>query len=358
MRRAAGLRAAGFLVVAGCFDPRRDDVRDRDALEGRVREEEATVASTLTAAPPATGDVRRRAAVLPCGTVALEEGVGRPIQPAFRALLGLFVALAIGATVSLVAQPERTEDLFAWPIAPPFTAALLGAGYASALVLFTLTLREREWANARVAVSAPLTLSSAMLVATLLHLDRFPLDEGGLPAAIAWIWLVVYIIVPPALVAVAIMHATLAGEDPPRTRPVPPPLRLVSAVSGLLAIVGGAALFAVPSEVADHWPWKITPLTGRALAAWILGLGVAAVHVTLDNDLRRMRAASPALATVGVVGLIAVARFAEDLDGGWGTIALVVVLLGFVGLGGAAWRLEHRTDQDAAKIPGSRHRDS
>ena len=274
--------------------------------------------------------------------MAREEGGGRPIQPAFRALLGLFVALAVGATLSLVFQPERTEDFFAWPITPPLTAALLGAGYASALVLFTLTLREREWANARVAVSAPLMLSTALLVATLLHLDRFPLDEGGLSAAIAWIWLVVYIIVPPALVAVAIIHETAAGDDSPRTRPLPPLLRLVFAVAGGLAIVGGAALFAAPSELADRWPWTITPLTGRALAAWILGLGVAAVHVTLDNDLRRMRVASPALVVVGVVGLTAVARFSEDLDGGWGTVALVVVLLSFVGLGGAAWRLERR----------------
>ncbi len=56
--RAAGLRAGAFLVLdVGRLAPRRDEeVRDREALDGRVREEEATVPPTLTAAPGATRD--------------------------------------------------------------------------------------------------------------------------------------------------------------------------------------------------------------------------------------------------------------------------------------------------------------
>jgi hypothetical protein len=237
-----------------------------------------------------------------------------------------FVALAIGATLSLYVRPADTDDYFAWTIAPPFTAALLGAAYGGTLVFFALTLRERAWADARLAVSAPLTLSSAMLAATLLHLDKFHLDEGGVPAVVAWIWLVVYLIMPPALVAVAVIEARTPGGDPDRQARLPVVVRALLVVMGTAGVVAGAALFGWPSELAEHWPWTITPLTGRAVAAWMLGLGVAALHAAAEDDLRRLRAGVAALATIGALGLVACARYPDDLSGGLGTAVLVGVL--------------------------------
>jgi len=264
------------------------------------------------------------------------------VPPVYRAVLVPFVALATGAVLSLYLRPADTDDFFAWTIAPAFTAALLGSAYGGTLVFFALTLRERAWSDVRLAVTAPLTLSTAMLVATLLHLDKFHLDEGGVPGVVAWIWLIVYVIVPPALLAVLVLGSRGAGEDPERIARLPVAMRGLLVVMGVAGVAGGGALFGWPSELADHWPWAITPLTGRAIAAWLLGLGVAAVHAAVEDDLRRIRSGLAALATMGALGLIACARYPDDLDGGLGTAALVAVLALLLVLGLLAMVLERR----------------
>jgi hypothetical protein len=253
-----------------------------------------------------------------------------------------FVALATGAVLSLYLRPADTDDYFAWTIAPPFTAALLGAAYGGTLVFFALSLRERAWADVRLAVSAPLTLSTAMLVATLLHLDKFHLDDGGVPAVVAWIWLVVYLVVPPALVAVVVAEQRTPGVDPDRVAQLPTLVRGVLVVMGVCGLVGGVALFGWPSELAEHWPWAITPLTARAIAAWMLGLAVAALHSAYEDDLRRLRSGIAALATIGALGLVACARYRDDLDGGVGTVVLVGVLGLLFVLGALGLVLERR----------------
>ena len=43
-----------------------------------------------------------------------------------------------------------------------------------------------------------------------------------------------------------------------------------------MALVGlGIALFAAPDAVARIWPWPLTPLTARAIEAWLVGLFLA-----------------------------------------------------------------------------------
>jgi hypothetical protein len=120
---------------------------------------------------------------------------------------------------------------------------------------------------------------------------------------------------------------------------MPPWLRVVMAVYGAASVVGGLVLFVVPEEVAPHWPWAITALTGRALAAWIVALGVAALHGLVEGDLRRVRIGLAALAIIGGLGLLSLVRFADDVSwdlGGW----LAVAYLGVMAAAGAVgWRL-------------------
>lgn len=272
----------------------------------------------------------------------------RPVSRLFRAVLVPFVVLAIGATAALYLRSTETDRFFAWSIEPPLTAALLGSAYGGTLVFFALTLRERVWANTRLAVSAPLTLSTALLVATLLHLDRFHLDEGGVAGVVAWIWLVVYVIVPPTLVAVIVVQRRLPGGDPPVVAPLPGPVRVALVVLGALSLLGGAVLFAVPEDLADVWPWPISALTGRAIASWLLGLGVAAVHAAIEDDLRRLRAGVPALAVIGALGLVALLRHGDDLTGGaLGTGLTVAYLATLLVLGGGGALLERRSARPA-----------
>ena len=262
--------------------------------------------------------------------------------PELRWVLAIFVALAAAATGVLFFLPTETDSYFAWTIASPLTATMLGAAYASALVLFALSLAETTWANARLTIPAPLTLSTLLLVATLIHLDKFHLAAAPVPATVAWIWLVVYIVVPPALVLVYLKQQRTPGVDPPRSRPIPQPLRALLFVLGLTMLVTGAALFVAPAMVEPSWPWALTPLTARAVASWLLGLSVAAFHGLIENDVRRLRAGLAAFSVFGIFALVAAWRYAPEVRWEQASAWVLIVVLGLISVSGLAGLLAAR----------------
>ena len=95
--------------------------------------------------------------------------------------------------------PEETATLFSWTVNPPITAAFLGGGYLTSMLVEFLASRERTWANARIAVPAVLLFSTLTSIVTFRHLDKFHFGSGFsvLTQLIAWVWLVVYVVVPP-----------------------------------------------------------------------------------------------------------------------------------------------------------------
>ena len=56
--------------------------------------------------------------------------------------------------------------------------------------------------------------------------------------------------------------ASRARGDPPRDDPLPDWYRTVLGFLGALLLALGAVLFIAPLEVAEHWPWALTELTG------------------------------------------------------------------------------------------------
>jgi hypothetical protein len=263
------------------------------------------------------------------------------VDPLLRLTLQVFIVLAVGAILGLYVASERTAEAFAWTIQPPLTAALLGAGYAGALVLFGVAVRHPDWSRVRSAVPAPLVLSIAMLATTVLHLDRFHLDAGGIPGVVAWTWLVVYVIVPPLLAYEWVWHrhrqVLRLGPSPPRWAVV------VGWVAAAVSAGLGVALLVAPaSAVAAAWPWQLTPLTARALGSWLLAGGAAIGHVVLDGDLIRVRPLLAALTVTGLFGLGAVLRYPGEPSGlGAG---LVLAGLALVTALGAAGLLTSRAD--------------
>jgi len=87
----------------------------------------------------------------------------------------------------------------------------------------------------------------------------------------------------------------------------------------------GVALFAVPEQAAPSWPWKLTPLAAQATGAWLIALGVAAVHALLERDARRLRPAAVGYILLAVLQSIALARYPGRFawDSAAGTIYLI-----------------------------------
>jgi hypothetical protein len=230
-----------------------------------------------------------------------------------KLLLYLASALVLAVGLTLFLFPEKTDTLFSWTINPALTAAFLGAAYLAAFVLEFLGARETIWARARVAVPAVLIFTVLTLVATLLHIGKFHFgpEFSLLTQAGTWVWLLVYAIVPVAMAVLLVLQLRTPGIDPPRTAPLPGSIRLVFICQAAVAITLGIALFVVPTQTAELiWSWLLTPLTGRAVGAWLVGVGVAAGHIAWENDWLRVRAGSIAFAVFAGLQLIVLVRFA------------------------------------------------
>jgi len=227
-----------------------------------------------------------------------------------RAILWLFAALAFAAGILLYVLSGNTDDTFSWSIQPPLTAAFLGAGYWAALVLFVWSASRREWDRARAALLPAFVIAVLLLVATLVHFDRFHRDLFG------WFWLSAYIAVPPLLLAAAARQLRAArGAPAPRGRALPAGLRLVLVVQALALTGVGVALFVSPGSAGSLWPWTLTPLTARAVGAFCVGFGAAAAQAVWENDVPRLAGSALAYAALGALELVALARYPGELDG-------------------------------------------
>jgi hypothetical protein len=53
--------------------------------------------------------------------------------------------------------------------------------------------------------------------------------------------------------------------------------------------IPGMPLLLAATALLDAWPWALTPLTGRAIGAWAIGIGTIAAHAAWENNWWRLR---------------------------------------------------------------------
>ena len=155
----------------------------------------------------------------------------------------MFAGLALVAGFLLFPLAEETDRFFSWTIQPPLTAAFLGAAYWAAFVLIGWAARAATWEEARPALVPVTTIAVLLLVATLIHLDKFDLDS-----IFGWFWLVVYCTVPPALAVLVWAQARRpAAARRRRAAPIPAPLRAALAAAGVVMGGIGVVMYVEPS---------------------------------------------------------------------------------------------------------------
>jgi len=249
----------------------------------------------------------------------------RPVIPPMRWLLYAASSLVFLAGLQLTILTEQTQTFFAWTINPPLTAAFLGAAYWAAVPVELIAARQTVWAKARVAVPAIWLFTTLTLVATLLHADRFHFSDPLVSAqGAAWFWLAIYAGVPVAMLLVGWMQLRAPGGDPPRGSPEPLWMRIVVLAQGGGMLVFGAGLFLLPSVVGPLWPWALTTLTARAVGAWLIGIGFAAIHANRENDASRIGPLAGGYTAFAALELIALARYSGTVN--WSTPAAWIYL--------------------------------
>ncbi len=253
-----------------------------------------------------------------------------------RALLWLFAALAFAAGVLLYVLSGNTDDTFSWTIKPPLTAAFLGAAYWAACVLFVWSARQAFWVRARPFVLPVALIAALLLAATLVHDDKFHKDLFGR------FWLVAYLAVPPMLAFGLWRQRGAAAAPAPPREPLAPVLRAALLGEALVLAGVGISLFAAPDTADSLWPWTLTPLTARAIGAFLVGFGATAVQAAWENDIGRLAGSAYAYATLGLLELVAVLRYPHELDGSglrgvaYVAFAALVLLTGAAGSARAA----------------------
>jgi hypothetical protein len=263
-------------------------------------------------------------------------------MPGTRWGLAFAAALVFGVGIPLLVLTEYTDVYFAWTIAPPLTAAFLGACYWSAGVLEFLASREPTWARARVAVPGVLLFTALTCVPTVRNFSHFNLRN---PAA--WVWIAVYVAAPFLFAWLWWRQTRAPGADEPRTAPMPSWLRASYwGIAGVLLALGLVQFFA---PALAPWPWNLNPpdtkYAGLArmepyIGVWLLGLGAVAGHAAIEGDLLRVRSVLAAgMVLPGLQGL-ALARYPGtvrwETPAAWVYAGFLVVLFG---ISLAGWRM-------------------
>jgi hypothetical protein len=255
------------------------------------------------------------------------------ILPFTRVVAAAVIVILVVATIVLLLLPTQTDHRFAWTILPSMTAMLMGAGYGSALYFFVRVLTGDRWHRVALGFLPTTVFTWMMLGATLLHWDKF--RHGSLPFAL-WFW--IYLITPALVPAVWLLNRPRdPGALEARDAMFPRRVRSAMVVAGAAMLSIAAWMYLLPTSAIDVWPWALTPLTARAVAAFVALPGVAWLAMAADG---RWSAARAILATVAiglVLLLIAVGRSWNDFDhanalayvyvaGLVGTLAAIVAL--------------------------------
>jgi hypothetical protein len=194
-----------------------------------------------------------------------------------RVVAVVILPFLVIAAFLLYAFPTRTGELFAWPIDPPLSAYLLASAYVGGVWFFVRVAAGAAWHRVRHGFPAVVVFAGALLIATLLHLDRFSQNLSFST------WIALYATTPFVVAALAVVQARQDPRVPDADdRPIPRPARFAVAAIGLAALAFGVLLFTMPQLGVQNWAWTLTPLTARVTGAVLTLTGVVNVALLWD----------------------------------------------------------------------------
>ena len=191
--------------------------------------------------------------------------------------LSLFILpFLLVAFVLLYVFPGDTARLWSWPIRPTMTPMVLASAYLGGSWFFLRVQRERRWHAIKVGFPAVALFAGLLGVATVVHWDKFSHQKVAF-----WIWAALYFVAPFLVAGAWVRNQRYAAEPRPDEPRLGPVSRATTGLAGIAALVMGTAMFVSPGTWIDHWPWLLTPLTCRVLAA-VFCLGSAGIGVWRD----------------------------------------------------------------------------
>ena len=249
------------------------------------------------------------------------------ILPFTRGLSLFIVPFLVVAWVILYLFPGHTAQIWAWAIPSTMTSMVLASAYLGGAYFFVRVAGERHWHHTGTGFLAVTTFAGLLAIATLLHWDKFLHHHVAF-----WLWAALYFTTPFLVFGAWLANRRYAAPpsaDDVLLRPVE---RALVSLIGLVALVQGVIMFLAPSAVIDLWPWALTPLTCRVMAA-VFCLGGAMAGTWLDARWTSLRLMLQVEVVMLVLILVAAVRARDEMISGraltWPLLAgLLLVLAG------------------------------
>ena len=241
-----------------------------------------------------------------------------------RALCVFIVPFLVVAWVILYLFPAHTAQVWAWVIPVQMTSMVLASAYLGGAYFFVRVAREQHWHHTGAGFLAVTTFASLLGVATLLHWSKFLHHHLAF-----WLWAGLYFTTPFLVVGAWLANRRYAVAPTDGDVVLRPVERAVIAVVGMAALVQGLVMFVTPSAVIDLWPWPLTPLTCRVVAA-VFCLGGAGVSVWVDPRWTSLRLMLQVEVVMLVLILVGAVRARGEMVGG--RALTWPLLLGAVGM--------------------------
>jgi hypothetical protein len=216
------------------------------------------------------------------------------------------------------------------------TAMMLGSAYAGGIYYFSGLLMTRQWHRIKVGLIPVTVFASILNVATILHWDKF--NHGTLPF---FAWVSLYFTTPFIVFALWLRNR---GQDTNQSdrndATIPLTLRYVIGAVGTTTLVIAIFLFLNPALMIQLWPWTLTPLTSRVMAAMFSLPGMVGLGMAMDSRWSSSRIILQSQGFSILLILIAVFRDRGDFNwaapGSWlftgglgGTLAGIIVFYVF-----------------------------
>jgi hypothetical protein len=246
------------------------------------------------------------------------------ILPTTRVLAAIVIFFLADAVQLLLVLPHRTAELFAWEIDPHVTSFVLGSAYVAGGYYFARVLAGGAWRRVAAGFPAVIVFVWLAALATALHLDRFIHDRIAFAA-----WAAIYLVAPvglPLLVRAQRRRERAAPAD----EPLPRAVRHGLLAAGAAVTAAGLLVFAAPALAIPVWPWELTPLTARVVAAVIALFGSLWVSVALHRGRGAARIPLESHAVGLACLLLAAARGHGDIA--WGEPLAALLVAGVAGM--------------------------
>lgn len=248
------------------------------------------------------------------------------IFPLVRVIAGIVVLFLVAAFGILFFLPDQTGTLFAWAIKPHMSSMFFGSAYLGGAWILAQTAIGKRWHRVQAVFPAVTVFTTAMLVATLLHWERFSLGTAPFIA-----WLILYIVSPFLIPTLWIYNRRTDSHEPEKSDVnVPAVAQRILRLFGVLVLFLVTVCYLVPGLIIPIWPWELTPLTARVLCGWLSVIGTLSLVNSFDPRWTSWRASFEGIFIA--YSLIFVAAFMNPADFktslvNWFTLLMAVMLI-------------------------------